>query len=361
MADMSNSAVNDLVGQLAILLMKHGVDPEDARAQLYILLHDYDIMPKSTDIVPYHGDINQMLLQKFIVAKKVKGCSERTLKYYYSSIRLALAKINRPVTEITSDDILYFLALEMQRGISKCSVDNTRRNISSFYQWLTREEIITKNPMLKVDNIKYTKVKETALDDEEIERMRTVLRDWREKAIFEMLLSTGCRVTELVNIRLVDIEGDAITVLGKGSKYRTVYMNAKAKIAVEHYISERNDANPYLFAAGVMFMFNGWKGGSGMKRMNEHEWWQHPEFVVVDRHLDASSVRTVLRRAGDACNIENVHPHRFRRTFATKALRAGMSIELVSKALGHANITTTQIYLDLTEDDLKQAHKRYVT
>lgn len=361
MADHKTDAVNDLIGQLVILLMKHGVDPEDARAQLYILFHDYDITPKTTDIVPYQGDMNQMLLKKFIVAKKVMGCSERTLEFYYSSCRNALIKIGKPVTEITSDDILYYLALEMQRGVSKCTVGNYRRNLGSFFQWLTREEIIIKNPMLKVDRIKYTKVKESAFEDEEIERMRTVLRDWREKAMFEMLLSTGCRVNELVNIRLVDIDGDAVTVLGKGQKFRIVYMNAKAKIAVEHYLAERNDTNPYLFAAGDFMMCRSWKGGSGMKRQQEHEWWKHDNLVVKNKPLDASSVRAVLKRAGDACGIENVHPHRFRRTCATKALRAGMTIELVSKMLGHANLTTTQIYLDLTEDDLKQAHRKYVT
>jgi len=361
MADFENSAVNELIGQLVVLLMKHGVDPEDAKAQLYILLHDYDIMPKSTDIVPYQGDMNQMLLKKFIVAKKVMGCTDRTLSFYHSSIRIALTKIGKPAPNITSDDILYYLAMEMQRGVSKCTVGNYRRNLGSFFQWLTREEIITKNPMLKVDRIKYTKVKETAFEDEEIERMRTVLRDWREKAMFELLLSTGCRVTELVNIRLVDIDGDAITVLDKGQKFRIVYMNAKAKVAVEHYLAERNDTNPYLFAAGNFMMFLNWKDCRDFGYRNEHGWWKHPELVVNNQPLDASSVRAVLKRAGETCSIENVHPHRFRRTCATKALRAGMTIELVSKMLGHANLTTTQIYLDLTEDDLKQAHKKYVT
>ena len=197
-----------------------------------------------------------------------------------------------------------------------------------------------------------------AFKDDDIELMRTLLRDWREKAVFETLLSTGCRVSELCSIKITDIQEDGtIYILGKGNKYRNVYLNAKAKITIQKYLEERKDNNPYLFPRAISsFVSEASKSG----RAKTHEWYKFADLVSEDQPSGNSTIEEMVRRLGKKANVDNVHPHRFRRTCATLALRKGMPLELVSKMLGHENVGTTQIYLDLTEDDLKIAHKKYV-
>ena len=165
-------------------------------------------------------------------------------------------------------------------------------------------------------------------------------------------------MSELCSIKITDIQEDGtIYILGKGNKYRNVYLNAKAKITIQKYLEERTDTNPYLFPRAVSnFVREACKYG----RSKTHEWWKCPELVHEELPADKSTVENMVRNIGKRANVENVHPHRFRRTCATLALRKGMPLELVSKMLGHENVGTTQIYLDLAEDDLKQAHKKYV-
>lgn len=185
--------------------------------------------------------------------------------------------------------------------------------------------------------------------DMEIEKLRVAARDIREKAIVELLLSTGCRVTELVNIKLSEIDDDKILVHGKGQKDRYVYLNARAKLAVDMYVEQRKDKNPYLFPKGIFSKEGGEK----------HNWWMNPQ-NVVDGHTSTGAIEKITRSMAKRTGVERANPHKFRRTCATMALRRGMPIEQVSKMLGHECIATTQIYLDLTERDLKQAHEKYV-
>lgn len=208
--------------------------------------------------------------------------------------------------------------------------------------------------MSKIEKIKTQRVKKEAFTEMEVERIRNVTSTGREKAIVEFLLSTGCRVAELVGIRLDEIEGDRVLIHGKGQKDRYVYMNAKTQLAVENYLVERKDANPYLFAGG-------WS--TAVKHMHgaKKNWYKTEEYVTPDEHLDIGSVQHILRRLAKLAGVKQANPHKFRRTCATFALRRGMPIEQVSKMLGHEQISTTQIYLDLNEEDLAHAHKKYVT
>lgn len=167
-------------------------------------------------------------------------------------------------------------------------------------------------------------------------------------------MSTGCRVTELSMIRIDDLKEDKLIVHGKGQKDRTVYLNAKAQMAVKKYVQEREDSNPYLFPKGIWM-----DGAKGMKRKEQGMWYKHPEYVQ-EGCTDKSSLESVVRKIGRRAGVEKCHPHRFRRTCATFALRRGMPLVQVSKMLGHENIDTTQIYLDLSEEELEQAHKKYV-
>ena len=245
----------------------------------------------------------------------------------------------------------------MKDGVSNVTCNNELRALSSFFTWMRDDELITRNPVLKTGKIKTVKTKKHAFTDEDIERMRIGLKDWRHKAMFEMLLSTGCRVSELTSIRIDDIKDDSVYILGKGNKYRTVYINARAKLAVENYLGERKDSNPYLFPLAAYRATEKVNDG----RAKRSDWYKHPELVSPDKPTTTSSIESIIRKIGRATGVENVHPHRFRRTCATMALKRGMPIEMVSKMLGHDNISTTQIYLDLNEDDLKSAHRKYVT
>ena len=172
-----------------------------------------------------------------------------------------------------------------------------------------------------------------------------------------MLLSTGCRVSELCNIKISEIDGDKLTVHGKGNKYRTVYLNAKAIVAVENYMKERNDSNPYLFP-GAVICFHG--GDFKICPKDREKWYMNADKVDKERRYSTSGMEGKMRKIGKRAGVENVHPHRFRRTCATLALRRGMPLEQVSKMLGHEDLSTTQIYLDLSEEDLRMAHKKFV-
>ena len=359
---MNEDCTSTLLENLCLLLMRHGVPAEEAKSELIVLLHDYEISRKHTEMVPYTGGRNEYYLKKFIVAKKVKGCTDRTLQLYYQSCGDALRAIGKDLTEITTDDILYYLAQKMRRGVSKVTCNGNRLNLSSFFGWLYREEIIKTNPMTRVDRIKCHSERESAFSQEEIERMRVHLNTWREKAVFETLLSTGCRASELTHIKILDVNGKEIVVFGKGEKYRTVYLNARAVIAIEQYLAERKDSNPYLFPAAVKNMIKHFAEAAGKYKQEDlQSWYKLPQLVRPGEPMDIGSLRLLLERAAKKADVENCHPHRFRRTCATLALRKGMPLELVSKMLGHANLDTTKIYLDISENDMRNAHEKYVT
>ncbi|MBQ8128868.1 MAG: tyrosine-type recombinase/integrase [Clostridia bacterium] len=360
MADVRSNETKHLIEDLMIMFLRYGADPDEVRADLYILLHDVDIVRRTTDLIPYEGDENSDLLKRFIVAKKVKGCTQRTLEFYYTTISKILFEMGKPVQQITSDDVTYYVALQMKRGVSKVTCNNYIRNLSSFFAWMYREEMIKTNPMFRVDRIRQHGTQKKAFTLEDIERMRAHLTTWKEKAMFEMLLSTGCRVSELVNIRISDIDGDEISVLGKGEKYRTVYLNAKARLAVEYYLKERQDVNPFLFPA-MISLEERQNVGRKLSVKQAKSWYTRPEYVQPLTHETTGAVEEFTRNLGKKAGVENSHPHRYRRTCATLALRNGMPVELVSKMLGHANLDTTKIYLDLDDESLKQAHRKYVT
>jgi len=359
-----NTAAGNLVDDLTLMLIQSGMDAITAKAKIALLIEGYEIKRKEANIVPYTGDGNERIIQRFIVAKKVAGCTDRTLRHYYQEIKKALLCIGKDCTVVSSQDIMVLIARMLQRGCSKCYCDDVRLVLSTFFRWMQREEIITRNPMDKVERIRYHSAKEKAFSSDEIERMRIQLRTWREKAIFETLLSTGCRAAELVSIKITDIEGDHVQILGKGEKYRTVYLNARAKVTLEKYLAERQDTNPYLFFGSVsQFLRKLQAVGHEIKHRSDLPMWyaNYPDLIAPTKPMNQGSLKDILKHIGRLADVENVHPHRFRRTCATMALRKGMPIELVSKMLGHESIATTQIYLDIAEDDLKNAHEKYVT
>lgn len=334
-------------------------DEDAIKQKITIILNDYEITERETAIAIRNEDRNRYLLNKFIIAKTVSGRTDRTIKFYKESIVKILERINKNIDEITADDIRYYLALrERVDKVSQVTAQNEFRALSSMYEYLQAEEIILKNPCKKIERPRMKKKQKKAFTEIEIEKIRAACKTNREKAIIETLLSTGCRVTELVMMKREDLTGESIVVHGKGGKDRIVYLNAKAIVMLQAYLNERTDANPYIFCGGRKLMDKD-ANYQNVPKSRQREWYKE-ECNVSDTHADKGTIEQMVRKLGKIAGIEKVHPHRFRRTCATLALRRGMPIEQVSKMLGHESIETTQIYLDLSEEDLKTAHKKYV-
>lgn len=355
---MSN-AREELRQKLCMILIRNGI--MDADIEVDAILGDYEIQNRTTEIAPLKEDRNEYLFKKFLTAKIVKGCTDRTVRYYQKQLQFTFDRIKRTADEVTVDDIRYYLAVRQKRdGISKTTANNELRVLSSFYQYLQSEEIVLKNPTLKIEKIKERKKKKHAFTEIEIEKIRDATRNARERAVVDVLLSTGCRVSELVGIKINDISGDKLVVHGKGEKDRTVYLNAKAVLSLEKYLKERNDNNPYVFCGGIYVSDDKWNMHKYQISKNG-EWYKEPELVSKDMPVDKGTIEQFTRKLKKRSGIESgCYPHKFRRTCATMALRRGMPIEQVSKMLGHESIETTQIYLDLNEEELEQAHKKYV-
>ena len=355
---MKEQLANDLV--IALTPYLKDLSGQDLKLRIAMVLADYDVAKSERALTVYEGDINDAIMMRFLAAKIAQGCSKRTVGYYKDSISSTLKQIGKPYNDVTADDIRLYLAKRIYKDkVSKTTANNERRNLSAFYTWVQREEILLKNPMTKVDAIKVTKTKKKAFDQIEIEQIRDACRSRREAALIEVLLSTWARVSEIAQMRVDDIHGDRLIVHGKGSKDREVYLNAKAVLAVRKYLAERSDDNPYLFprakyAGDVRAMCK------GKRKRQECEWYKDASLVDAERHMDQSSIENIIRNTGKRAGVSNTHPHRFRRTGATVALRNGMPLIQVSRLLGHENIGTTQIYLDVSDAELEQAHKRYV-
>ena len=352
------SAREDLRQKLCMMLIGKGIN--DADIEIDAILGEYEVQDRVTEIAIRSEDRNEYLFKKFLTAKIVKGCTDRTVDFYKKELIFIFDRLHKTADEVTTDDIRYYLAIRQKRDkISKTTANNELRVLSSFYQYLQAEEIVLKNPVQKIEKIKERKKKKNAFTELEIEKIRDAAKNYREKAIVDVLLSTGCRVSELVIMRISDIDGNKMIVHGKGEKDRIVYLNAKAMISLEKYLSERSDDNPYIFCGGY-FVQNNKEAMSKYRCSKNGEWYKDPN-LVSDGHADKGTIEQLMRKLRKRAGVETrCYPHKFRRTCATMALRHGMPIEQVSKMLGHESIETTQIYLDLSEEDLAQAHKKYV-
>lgn len=349
---------NELIEEVIASLYSSGFTQEQAdlvRNTLLIKMERYTVQKDTTELTIYEGDINENMIRKFLITKRVAGRTDRTLQMYGSYLSLIFRKMKKSCLDVTTDDIRLYLAIrETRDNLTKVSLNNELRVLRTFYQHLQDEEILAVNPVRKIESIKGPKVKKEAFSELDIERIRDSCRTERERALVEVLLSTGARVTEVSLMRIDELQGDKIIVHGKGNKDRTVFLNAKAQLAVEKYLKQRSDANPYLFPAG----FNATeKPATGSAK---RYWYMDKDLVKENEPMNTATIEATVRKIGRRAGVTRVHPHRFRRTCATLALRRGMPIEQVSQMLGHEDISTTQVYLDLNEKDLEQAHKKYV-
>lgn len=274
-------------------------------------------------------------LEMFIAAKQIEGCSERTIRYYQTTVEHLLSQTSNSVRKITTEEMRDYLSNYQKRNnCSNVTVDNVRRNISSFFSWLEEEDYILKSPMKRIHKIKTKKVVKNVISDEGIEKLRDNCTEQRDLAIIDLLYSTGIRVGELVNLNIedIDFEGRECVVYGKGDKERRVYFDAKAKVHLKNYIESRNDKNDALF-------------------------------VTLDAPYDRlkiSGVEIRLRKLGRELELDRIHPHKFRRSMATRAIDKGMPIEQVQKILGHSQIDTTMQYAMVNQSNVKTSHQKYM-
>ena len=359
--EVSNEEKNDLINKIVISMWDEIGEQAAKRLQaaLYVNLSGYDVRKISTELTVYDEKNAADYLKKFLIAKKIKGCTDSTLHFYGTSLKKIFETISKSPMDIQADDIRVYIANRQIKGnVSLTTINNEIRNLSSFYEWMQKEEIRTKNPMNKIEQIKVYKKQKEAFSDMEIEKMRGNIRDNRTRAIFELLLSTWCRVSEIAQIRLSEIDGDRILIHGKGKKDRYAYMNAKALFAVKEYLKERRDLNPFLFPKMISLLDAAQKR-KGQPQSECRFFYRDPELIEENNHIDKGTIESIIRKLGRSVDVV-AHPHKFRRTGATFALRTGMPIEQVSKILGHANLSVTQIYLDLHEEDIRNAHEKYV-
>lgn len=333
---------------------------DEIQAQITIILNNYEVQSRCTELAIPNEEKNRRYLAAFLASKAAGGRSENTLKHYKSYLNKALLAMGKNADEVTPDDIKLYLAKKLRVDkISKVSVNNERLALSSFFGWMHNNEIIPKNPMNKVENVKFYKKKKYAFSDMDVEKIRNACRTERETMMIEVMLSTWCRVGELCGIMLDEIDSDRILVHGKGDKDRIVYLNAKAQMSIQKYLAKRKDKNPYLLpkcvGAGDVtnFQIDG-------RRCNMATWYECPDLVDAAEPCDKGTIESIVRNIGKRAGVKNTHPHRFRRTGATMALRTGMPIMTVSKLLGHANIAVTQVYLDISDETLENEHGKYV-
>ena len=307
---------------------------EELRNILYQEFGRVAVMKQSVQN-PQDLEENSYFLASFIAAKRVEGCSEKTLEYYKATIEKLLALLGKRVKDITTDDLRGYLAgYQQNNSSSKVTIDNIRRIFSSFFSWLEDEDYIVKSPVRRIHKVKTAKVIKETFTDEQLEVLRDNCDNIRNRVLVEMLASTGIRVGELVGLNRADINFNerSCVVLGKGEREREVYFDARTKLHLSEYLGDRKDDSPALFVSC----------------RSPHD------------RLTICGVERALRELGKETEIAKVHPHRFRRTLATMAIDKGMPSEQVQKLLGHVKIDTTMHYAMVNQSNVKNAHRKYI-
>ena len=330
MADYKQQLVSEVTESLTNSLAQE--DVVTVSDELTIALQKYDVTKHTTDIVAYNG-MNEMLLNRYKACLLIEGRSPKTIEAYVRIVKKLFECVQKNFTDMTVSDLRYFLAYEKSRGVSNRTLENTRLQISSFFTWMLNEEIIYKNPCRTISPIKFTKEVKLPFSSIEIDAIRSACRNNKERAIVEFLLASGVRVSELCSITLSDVDFDSLSVKvreGKGQKQRIVYINELACKHLVRYLTDRKVNGNYLF------------------------------YNKKKKPLNPGGVRHLLNLVGEAAGVENVHPHRFRRTFATNLVNRGMEIQEVGKLLGHANLNTTLTYVYTNDEKVRSSYMRYI-
>lgn len=326
---MKQNLINDVVRDMLPYL--NNAQIERLQAVMQHALFSYEVIENENK----DSSVKQDFVELFLSAKRIEGCSEKSLKYYKATIEAMLNELHKDVKHIVTDDIrVYLTEYQEKKKSSKVTIDNIRRILSSFFSWLEDEDYILKSPVRRIHKVKTgTNIKET-YSDEALELMRDNCTELRDLAIIDLLASTGMRVGEMVLLNRNDIDFNEreCIVFGKGSKERVVYFDARTKIHLQNYLESRTDDNPALFVS--------------LKSPHER--------------LKIGGVEVRLREFGKQLGLQKVHPHKFRRTLATMAIDKGMPIEQLQQLLGHRKIDTTLQYAMVKQSNVKIAHRKYI-
>ena len=326
---MKDNLIKDIIQEMLPFL--NNAQGEKLRDVLQYTFAKYEINGNVTE----DKEVEQNFVELFLSAKRIEGCSEKSLKYYKATIDKMLAELNKDVKRISTDDVrMYLTQYQERKKSSKVTIDNIRRILSSFFSWLEDEDYILKSPVRRIHKIKTrTNIKET-YSDEALEMMRDNCKEARDLAIIDMLASTGMRVGEMVLLNRNDIDFNEreCIVFGKGSKERVVYFDARTKIHLQNYLESRKDNNPTLFVS----------------------------LKSPYKRLKIGGIESRLREFGKLLGLQKVHPHKFRRTLATMAIDKGMPIEQLQQLLGHRKIDTTLQYAMVKQSNVKIAHRKYI-
>ena len=330
---MKNQLISEITRQMIPYL--DNAQMEQLQNVLQYALWSVQITATEDGVQQPDKETNAELLDMFLSAKRVEGCSEKTLRYYETSIRRLFVAVDCHVTHMQTDDLRGYLSdYQQQTQCSKGNIDNIRRIMSSFFTWLEDENYILKSPVRRIHKIRSNKTVKETYTDEALETMRDQCGCLRDLAMIDLLASTGMRVGELVRLNRddIDFENRECIVFGKGSKERPVYFDARTKIHLKNYLESRSDDNSALFVS-LLSPYN---------------------------RLEISGVEVRLRKLGRKLGITKVHPHKFRRTLATRAIDKGMPIEQVQRLLGHAKIDTTMQYAMVNQNNVKISHRKYI-
>ena len=329
---MKDKLITEIQATMASLLTQIQLD--ELRRVLNYSLQNVEItehiLPKENEKIG-----NEVLLEVFIAAKRIEGCSEKSLVYYNDTIQKMFIAVKKHIREVNTDDLRVYLAeYQKERNSSKVTIDNMRRIFSSFYGWLEDEDYIFKSPVRRIKKIKTERTIKETFSDEGLELLRDACTEIRDLAMIDLLASTGMRVGELTQLNRDDIDFHEreCVVLGKGNSERLVYFDARTKIHLLNYLDSRTDKNVALFVS-LSRPYN---------------------------RLMIGGVETRLKEIGKIVDLQKVHPHKFRRTLATKAIDKGMPIEQVQRLLGHVKIDTTMHYAMVNQTNVKNSHRKYV-
>ena len=326
---MKEKVIKEIEQKMASIL--NNEQKEKLKEVLLYTFYNIEVTSIKDELVEDTTDYAKM----FIAAKRIEGCSERTLNYYETTIKTTIDKLSKKVNSIETGDLRNYLSeYQAKNNCSKVTIDNVRRILSSFFAWLEDEDYIMKSPVRRIHKVKATQTVKETYTDEELEEMRDACVEIRDLAMVDFLASTGVRVGELVNLDRVDVDMQerSCVVLGKGGKEREVYFDARTKIHLQNYLNSRIDNNPALFVSLLR---------------------------PYDR-LKISGIEIRLRELGKRINIKKIHPHKFRRTMATKAIDKGMPIEQVQVLLGHRKIDTTLQYAMVNQNNVRNSHKKFI-
>jgi len=326
---MKEKVIKEIEQKMASIL--NNEQKEKLKEVLLYTFYNIEVTSIKDELVEDTTDYAKM----FIAAKRIEGCSERTLNYYETTIKTMIDKLSKKVNSIETEDLRNYLSeYQAKNNCSKVTIDNVRRILSSFFAWLEDEDYIMKSPVRRIHKVKATQTVKETYTDEELEEMRDACVEIRDLAMVDFLASTGVRVGELVNLDRVDVDMQerSCVVLGKGGKQREVYFDARTKIHLQNYLNSRIDNNPALFVSLLR---------------------------PYDR-LKISGIEIRLRELGKRINIKKIHPHKFRRTMATKAIDKGMPIEQVQVLLGHRKIDTTLQYAMVNQNNVRNSHKKFI-